>query len=406
MHVSSRVIKNVAVIVTAGFILSACTSSPSPVLPPVDLPDIKQSLQIDSGWIQRIGVGASDSYLHLQPAIEGKTGFAVDKNGYLCSFDIVTGKKLWEKQLHEPLATGPSLQNGQLYLGTTEGDVLALNPADGNLIWKVAVSSEVIAAPVGSRNVVVVRSVDGRLYGLDKRTGRRIWVFERSVPVLTLRGNSQPVIVNEMVISGLDNGRLVALTLAEGNLLWEAIVSVPQGRSEIERLVDIDATPVVQDDVVYSVTYQGRVAALRLDSGRILWSRDISSYSGMQTDAYRIYISDAAGVIWALDRTTGATLWKQDKLLRRSLSRPSLQGRYLVIGDFNGYLHWVNRSDGKLMARMRMKRNSFEYKNEKEDDREFSKTRNILVAPIVRDKHLYAIDRRGVLSSFQLVSDN
>lgn len=224
------------------------------------------------------------------------------------------------------------------------------------------------------------------------------------MPVLSLRGSSTPLIVDDIVISGADNGKLTALALKNGTVLWETTIAVSRGRSEIERLIDIDAQPMVRDGVIYTVTYQGRIAAVRIDSGRILWVREVSSYSGMAMDAHRVYLSDSEGQVWGLDRFSGATLWKQDRLLRRMLSRPNLQGQYLLVGDFNGYLHWMARNDGRLIARTRLGYDPVPDLEEDEvpDDRLFSKTRNILATPIVHDDITVVFNREGLLSAFRV----
>ncbi|MDH5180839.1 MAG: outer membrane protein assembly factor BamB [Gammaproteobacteria bacterium] len=385
-------------------VLGACSSTVSSVAPPVALQRIDAKLVINKLWHRQVGRGASDKYLKLNPVITDKIGYVVDHTGYFIAWDLVSGKKLWSRFFDVPASSAPGMDDDRLYFGTGKGEVFSISPKDGKLLWRSTVSSEVLSPPVSNGKYVVVRTVDGRLHTLDKQTGKVRWVHDRNMPVLSLRGTSTPIIEGDIVISGADNGKLTALVLESGSVLWETAIAVPQGRSEIERLVDIDAQPLVRDGVIYTVTYQGRLAAVKIDTGRILWVRDMSSYNGMEMDAHRIYLTDADGVIWALDRFNGATLWKQDGLLRRVVSRPALQGRYLVVGDFNGYLHWLKRNDGNLVGRTRLGAETLSDMNSgnEDDDREFSKLRNILATPVIQDDITIAVNRAGLLSAFRI----
>lgn len=225
------------------------------------------------------------------------------------------------------------------------------------------------------------------------------------MPRLTLRGNSAPLINNDIVISASDSGKLSALSLKQGKLLWETTIAVAQGRNQLERVIDMDIDPVVIDDVIYVAGYQGRVAAVKIGSGQLIWSRDFSSYSGLYVDAYRVYITDAIGQVWALNRYNGSTLWRQDKLLRRQLTAPQAHDDYIVVGDYDGYLHWLNREDGKILARKRVNSDDIiidDEETDKELDLLFSKWNNILVKPLVVNKLLLSLDRTGHLEAFQI----
>lgn len=387
--------------------LLACSSS-SNILPPVELVDMQNQLQIKRLWQRDIGYGASDKFLKFPPAIEGKTGYSIDHRGLVVSWKLPDGEIIWQKQFHTSAASAISLDKEKLYFGTSRGEVFALQKSNGKQVWKQQLTSEVLSPPVSYAGYIVARTVDGKIHALNAENGNKLWAHDRSMPILSLRGTSTPIITRGIVISGADNGKLTALALENGNVLWETTIAIPRGRNEIERLIDIDAKPVIKDDVVYTVAYQGRLAAVKLESGRILWVRDISSYMGMVIDSNKIYISDADGQLWALDRFNGATIWKQDKLLRRQLSRPAFQGPYLVVGDFNGYLHWMRREDGRLMARTQLGHSVFDEIDPEEeyieDDRLFSKSRNILATPVVRGDIAIAITRQGLLSAYR-VSD-
>lgn len=385
-------------------ILWGCSLSPSPVLPPVGLTAIDDPLYVRTNWNSIIGSGVAENYLKLQPVFDGNIGYVADHKGYVRAFDIKTGSRLWELQLETPIASGPALVEGKLLFGTSQGEVIARAANDGKEIWRVKVSSEVLATPTGANGMVVIRTVDGRVYGMEADSGKRIWVYDRTVPLLTLRGNSAPVIHNGIVITGSDSGKLAALTLKTGRVLWETQIADPKGRTELERMVDIDVQPVVLEDVIYVITYQGRLATVQFQSGRMMWARDISSYSGIALDPYRVYVSDAESQVWALNRFTGATLWRQDKLLRRAVTGPVLMGPYLAVADYDGYVHWLKREDGRIVARKRVHElwHEAHQDNVDNDEEVFSKANNILATPKGMDNMILVMDRLGHLEALEL----
>jgi outer membrane protein assembly factor BamB len=396
-------VKKSALLVLSSILLG-CSLSPSPVLPPVGLTSIDDPLHVRTNWNSIIGSGVAEKYLKLQPVFDGSTGYVADHKGYVRAFDIKTGNRVWEMQLETPIASGPALVEGKLLFGTSQGEVIARAAKDGKEIWRVKVSSEVLATPTGANGVIVIRTVDGRIYAMEADSGKRIWVYDRTVPLLTLRGNSAPVIHNGIVITGSDSGKLAALTLKTGRVLWETQIADPKGRTELERMVDIDAQPVVLEDVIYVITYQGRLATVQLQSGRMMWARDISSYSGIVLDPYRVYVSDVDSQVWALNRFTGATLWRQDKLLRRAITGPVLMGPYLAVADYDGYVHWLKREDGRIVARKRVHELWHEaHQDNFENDKEvFSKANNILATPKGMDNMILVMDRLGRLEALEL----
>ena len=388
-------------------ILAGCGSSPSPVLPPVELTDLENKINISLQWKFTSGEGVSDFYLKLKPVFNKGIGYIVDYKGQLQAFNVKTGKILWEKSLNIPVSGGLTLSDEKLFLGTSKGEVVALALENENAreLWRSQLSSEVLSSPAISQGVVVAKTIDGRVYGLDLNKGTQNWVYDRTVPRLTLRGSSAPLITNGIVISASDSGKLSALTLKDGKLLWETTIAVAKGRNQLERIIDLDVDPVVVDDVIYVAGYQGRVAAVKIGSGQIIWSRDFSSYSGLYVDAFRVYITDSMGQAWALNRYNGSTLWRQDKLLRRKLTAPAVHEDYLVIGDYDGYLHWLSREDGKLIARKQINNSDIlieEEKVDKELELLFSKWNNILVSPQLADGILLSLDRVGHLEAFKI----
>ncbi len=384
-------------------LVAGCSSSPSPVLPPVKLTAVKNEFSVKKLWSREIGEGASDNYLKLTPVISGERMFTIDHKGTVTAFNTKTRVVIWEKELVNKIGSPVSLHKDQLLIGTSNGNVFSLNKESGKINWKSTLSSEVLAAPQAAQGIVVVRCVNGQLYGLDLETGKQLWLIEQRTPSLTLRGTSEPVISGDLVLNTFDNGRLVAVNLQSGKIIWQSSIAVPKGRTDLERMIDADANPVIVDDIVYAVAFQGRLVAMQLGSGRIIWTRDLDSYVGMAVDAYRIYLADSQGIIWALDRTTGATLWKQDALLRRSITKPQLHKQYLVVGDFNGFLHWIRRDNGKVAARVRLDTSDYVAPDlDESEDLVFPKSGNILALPVTKGNTLIAMDRYGHTEAFEV----
>ena len=271
-----------------------------------------------------------------------------------------------------------------MLLGTSEGEAIALAQDGGDERWRIRLSSEILSPPAASSGVVVVRTVDGNLFGVNSTTGQRMWTYDRTVPVLTLRGTAAPVIEGEIVLCGFDNGRLAAISLLDGRRLWEARITLPSGRTEIERMVDIDAEPIAVGDAVYAVTYQGRVAALDLRTGRTRWRRDMSSYAGIGADDGSLYVTDDMSHVWALDRYSSASLWRQSKLQARMVTAPVPHRQYVVVGDGLGYVHVMHHEDGQFVGRTRID------------------SEGIAVPPIIEEDTIYVLGKSGDLAALQL----
>ena len=319
---------------------------------PAELTDFEPSVEIDRLWSRRAASGAGPS-LALHPAVAGGRVFTAGRDGDVAAHDAATGERLWEIDAGVPVSGGPGAGPGVVVVGSSDGDVVALDGAGKGVAWRARVSSEVLSAPAVSERIVVVRTIDGKLFGLDAANGERLWVYDRAVPALTLRGTSSPVIAENTVIAGFDSGRLVAVSLDHGQLLWESHVADPAGRTELERLVDIDADPVVVDGAVYATAFQGRIAAFDLHTGRLLWQRDMSSHAGIGAGRRLLYVTDDESHVWALDRDTGVSLWRQGRLERRGVTRPVEFAEYVVVADFEGHVHWLSIEDGSFAARVR-----------------------------------------------------
>jgi outer membrane protein assembly factor BamB len=322
--------------------------------PPAKLEKLQDPVALKRLWSARIGVGYDSQFVRLVPAVSDEYLLAADRKGRVAAYAAGSGKRLWEIRTDAPISAGPGVGDDLVLLGTSDARILALALEDGELLWETNVSSEVLSVPQIDRGVVVVQSIDGNVTGLDAADGRQLWIYDRDVPVLTLRGTSTPAVGYGAVIAGFASGKVAALTIDQGFVAWETSVAVPKGRSEIERMVDIDGDPVIMGGAVYVVTYQGRVAVIDAQSGNLGWTRDLSSYAGLGVDFAQVYITDQDSNVWALTRDSGGSVWKQDKLSNRSLTAPTPINNYVAVGDFEGYVHLLSRYDGHIAGRIKI----------------------------------------------------
>lgn len=323
--------------------------------PPRELTELENKLKLTVLWDASVGKGYQEQYLNLIAAASESAVYAADRRGEIQAHNRLSGDKLWAVESELAISTGPVVEGSKLVVGTSNAEVVAFNTGDGALLWKTTVSSEILALPRFGRGVVVVRGSDGRLIGLDEDNGATLWTYERSTPPLSVRGRGSPLIVGDLVIDGYASGKLIALNVKDGKLQWEATVALPHGRSEIERLVDVDSVPVVRGDTLYVSGYQGGVAAVALRDGEVLWRQEkISSYSGLAASRRQLFLTDASSDVWQLDMRDGGDLWKQDELHQRKLTAPVLLKDYVVVGDFEGYLHVLSQDDGSLQARIQV----------------------------------------------------
>lgn len=320
---------------------------------PAELVDIRSAVAVQRVWSTNVGGGGEKLRLALGLAEQDGTVFAASRNGRVRALDAATGRTRWQTDTKLELAAGPGVGEGLVVIGTNGGRLAALDAATGQQRWTVQMTGEVLATPLVADGRVVVRTVDGRLRALSVSDGTEAWTVEDQVPRLSLRGTAPPVRASDTVVGGFDSGRVVAVSLASGETLWQSQVSTPRGRSELERLADVDAAVRVSGGDVYAVGYQGRVAMMALDSGQIWWARDLSSHRGLDLDGDQIYLSTSDGDVVALRRRDGSVIWEQQGLKRRGLGTPTVYAGMVVVGDFEGYLHWLDRDTGRFVARVR-----------------------------------------------------
>jgi outer membrane protein assembly factor BamB len=331
-------------------LLSGCDKDKD-IEPPAELVDFKSSLEVDRVWSVSIGGGDPVMRAGLAPAVDGEVVYAAGRDGDVLAISQANGKTLWRARTRAELTGGPGAGFGIVAVGSANGELIALDQATGTTLWTVPVGGEVLSAPAIAPDAVVVRTVAGVLLGLSRDDGKVLWREEQQIPRLTLRGAAAPVVAGNAAICGFDNGRVISAETRNGEVLWEQLVSAPRGRTELERLVDIDAAVKVSGVDVFVAGFQGRVAMLALDSGQSWWSREISSHRGLDVDDESVYVSTATGEVIALRRRSGVEVWRQDGLRLRGLSAPVAIGAYVAVADFEGYVHWLNAGTGAFVAR-------------------------------------------------------
>ena len=323
-------------------------------LEPTELLDFEESLKVRQLWSSRVGKGTEFLRLGLTPAGDGSRIFAASYDGNVVALNATNGRREWSTDLEVELTAGPGLGDDVIVVITRDGMAIALGAEAGEVLWRTRLDGESVAVPSIRNNTVVVSTIDGLLRGLSSFDGSVKWTIEQSMPALTLRGAAQPIVVGSTVIAGFDNGRLLAVSLADGTTEWETVLSPPTGRSDLDRLSDVDGELAAVGQDIYAAGYQGRIAALASESGQILWSRELSSYAGIGAEWDRIYTLTDDGELVAMARRNGSDAWRQAALIRREPSAPAAFDTAVVVGDFEGYLHFFDSGDGRPVARRRV----------------------------------------------------
>lgn len=343
---------------------------------PMELVDFEETVELDRVWKRGIGDGQNKGFSSLTPAIDGEVIYAVDYEGLVVAANALTGKKLWSRKINRAeqglwhwlksfvttedpnrqIIGGIGAEHGLLLVATYAGEVMALSKDTGDELWRKQLPGEIVSAPRTNGSVVAAQSVNGKLYALDAKTGEQLWFYDNQPPVLTLRGTPSPIVTDTAIYAGFSNGRVVAFNPNNGLILWEQRIATPKGRSELERMVDIHATPVIRDGVIYVGAYQGRISALSRGTGSPLWGIDGSTSENLAVSADKVFVSHSDGTLAAYSIATGEQLWVNDQMLRRQLNGPQVVGDYVAVVDYKGYLHLLNQSDGQFAARTRVDR--------------------------------------------------
>lgn len=326
--------------------------------------------------------GIGKDYLRLDPIIQSGKIYVASKSGWVTAIDVCHGRKLWRKNIHQTLTSGPAVDEGVLIIVSKQPQVVALSAESGEILWHTPLPNQVFAPPAISQGRIILKTVDGQVLALALQTGQNLWDYQHGAPLLVLRPSSRPLIIGNKVILGFSDGVLSVLNLSNGKLLWERNIAFPQGVTTADQLVDIAADPSISCNIVYVVTYQGKLAAISLQSGRIIWQRPFSSYSGLAVGKY-LFVSDSEGGLWAFNRLTGELIWQQHLLRYRGLTAPALFGNSLVVGDKEGYIHWFLQENGRPLARDLVHDNA-----------------SIIASPIVAYPIVCVLTREGGLSAW------
>jgi outer membrane protein assembly factor BamB len=347
-----------ALVAAAALALGGCSSwnplvwigiKSEPAHKPTPLAPITATVTPKAAWTVKVGKSGGFAF---QPAVDGARAYTAAGDGSVSVVDLDSGKIASRVETKKKLSGGVSVGDGKVVTGTMKGEVIALDEDGGKVAWSTSVAGEVIAPAAISRQIVVVRTSDGRIFGLDAKDGKRKWVFQRQTPALLLRSDAGVVAQGGDVVAGYPNGKLLALDIDDGKLTWEVNVSLPRGSTDLERIADVAGLPVIDGGTVCAGAFQGKVACFDIQSRNVLWSRDLSTALALARGPKHLYAVDDTGAVQALDKSSGASVWKQDKLQYRKLTSPVVAGGFVVVGDLQGYVHVLSPDDGSLVGRL------------------------------------------------------
>ena len=356
--------KTLLVGLVASALLAGCSSeTDSIVMAP--LPQVENQFTPSIVWDKSVGNGVEQFYSELSPAWDGSAVYAADRKGLVKALELESGKELWSVDLSKRtgflsanlsalLSGGLTIYDDKIFIGTERGTVIALNKENGEVLWDVEVAGEALSKPVVNGDMVIIHTSNGQLQALDTATGAIKWTVNMDTPSLSLRGESAPAVAFGAAIVGGDNGRVSAVLLSQGQLIWQQRISQVTSSTEIGRLNDVDMTPVIDDGKVYAIAYNGTLAALDMRSGQMLWKRDLGSINDMVLSGDNLYLVDQTDRVLSVRKSDGVTLWTQDQLLNRGLSAPEVYNGYIGVGDKEGYLHWLDTSTGGFVAQNKL----------------------------------------------------
>ncbi len=320
---------------------------------PAELIKFKATVKIKRLWTAKLGGDSEFLRVALRPAGDGSRIYAASRDGSVSAFDPADGKRLWRTDLELDLSAGPGVGEGLVAVASSDGLVIVLDAADGTEHWRANIGGESLARPLITDDAVIVQTVDNHLRALRVFDGSERWVVLQSVPTLTMRGSASPILSGSNVVAGFDNGKLIAVELDSGNVAWESMLAPPTGRSDLERLSDVDGAMAIVGQDIYAAGYHGRIGAIAAESGQILWANETSSFVGVSADWSSLYTIQDDGVLIALVRRSGAESWRNEALLRRDPTLPVPFHLMVVVGDMEGYLHFFSNLDGEPVARVK-----------------------------------------------------
>ena len=342
-------------------VLQACTQIDNYMLgkdntpKPTALAPITSKANFSLKWTVPIGkANKARTYLKLKPVVRGNIIYTADAGGMVQAVDKQKGKILWSKQVESGVVSGPTIADGYIAVGTNTAHLVLLKQNDGHQVWKAQVSSDILSKPAIAHKKVFVKTIDGNVYAFNLLTGEKIWVADHGSPSLILKASSSPIVMDKLVLVGFSDGKLDAIDMTFGHVLWQRSIAYASGSSDVERLVDIDADPIVRGNTVYLASYQGYIGALSLENGQFIWNKPASTFQNMAIDDNTLYMTDSNDIVWSFDRQTGFVKWKQISLKARGLTEPVLMGNRLVVGDKTGLVHLLSTQNGELIARTQL----------------------------------------------------
>lgn len=356
-------------------------------LEPKELLSFKQTLKVKRLWSAKVGGDAAFLRVALRPVGDGTRIYAAGYDGVVAAFDPESGREIWKIKLDTELSAGPGVGENRVVVVARNGIAIVLDASTGEQVWRKNVDGESLARPLISGEVVIVQTIDNRMQALSIFDGRKMWSLEQSTPTLTMRGSADPVLASTTVIGGFDNGRLIAADRDTGNVAWESLLSPPTGRSDLDRLSDIDGSIAIVGQDIFAAGYQGRLAAIASESGQVLWSREISSFEGVSADWSSVYTATDGGEIVALAKRDGVEAWRSDDLLRREPTLPTPFHTTVAVGDLEGYVHFFSNVNGSPVARIKLGGAA------------------ISNAPVAVANRLYVQNDAGALAAYEVIDE-
>ena len=322
---------------------------------PAELLDVGSDITINRNWRINVGNGQGDSYKKLTPVVDGGFVFAASDDGEILAVNNINGDLMWQTEVETSITGGVGAGDGIVMIGTEAAELIVFNQSNGEEVWRASVSSEILSQPKTNGDIVVAQTVDGKLIALNREDGVQRWTYETTLPALTLRGTSSPVLTSEgTVVAGFSNGILVSVAAEDGVYVWEERVAVPDGQYDIERVIDVDGELLVDGSRILAASYQGNLMAFDTASGQIVWGMEASSYHGMDQGFGNIYYSDDKSHLIALRNNSSDVVWQNEELQYRDLTAPKTISNYVAIADYEGYLHLVSQIDGRIVGRTRI----------------------------------------------------
>ena len=322
---------------------------------PAELLDVVSETTINRNWRINVGNGQGDNYKKLTPVVDGGFVFAASDDGEIIAVNTINGDLMWQTEVENSITGGVGAGDGIVMIGTEAAELIVFNQSNGEEVWRASVSSEILSQPKTNGDIVVAQTVDGKLIALNREDGMQRWTYETTLPALTLRGTSSPILTSEgTVVAGFSNGILVSVAAEDGVYVWEERVAVPDGQYDIERVIDVDGELLVDGSRILAASYQGNLMAFDIASGQIVWGMEASSYHGMDQGFGNIYYSDDKSHLIALRNNSSDVVWQNEELQYRDLTAPKTISNYVAIADYEGYLHLVSQIDGRIVGRTRI----------------------------------------------------